>query len=153
MDYSFSINSFKAYWSATQKKIHDYLNDNLNEELAKSCACDLWHLCDWYFKENKETLNYNQLSDLQGDYGAQCSALRIMRDICNGSKHAGLDRTNNPVIRKTNRHHGVFQSNAFQNSAFDVSVLEVELTNGDKVYFDESVEDAFLFWKGLIDPN
>ncbi len=46
MDYSFSINSFEAYWEATQKDIQTYLDDNLNEKLAILCAQNLWHLCD-----------------------------------------------------------------------------------------------------------
>jgi len=128
MRYSFGTSSFHDYWTATQKKVAAFLADPLNEELAVECAGKLWHLCDWYYEENKNNLKYNQLSDLQGDVGNECSSLRVMRDICNGSKHASLERTRTPVIRKTKLHKGAFSS-AFSRD-FDISGLEVELTDG-----------------------
>ncbi len=92
------------------------------------------------------------MSDLQGDLGKKCPALRVMRDICNGSKHGGLDRTNNPMIRKTKRYDGAFDADVFSDT-FDISVLEVELTNGDKAYFDDLVQEALQFWKQTIESS
>lgn len=149
MDYSFSINSFDEYWKSTLNTIDLFLADDLNEELAISCANKLWHMCDWYFKENESNLN-GKLRDFQGQCGTENSNLRVMRDICNGSKHAGIEKTRNPMIRRASKHKGAYSS-AFSRG-FDVSVLEVELTDGTKVYLDDAVKDVQSYWKKKINP-
>lgn len=151
MDYSFSINTFEEYWKSTIRTVEQYLADELNEELAINCANKLWHLCDWYFKENENDLNLKQLSDFQGLCGSENCNLRIMRDICNGCKHASIGRTRNPMIRKTSKHCGSFSSDFSR--GYDVSVLEIELTDGAKVYFDDIVKDVFNYWSDKIKLN
>ena len=150
VDYSFSINTFDEYWKSTQNVVKRYLSDDLNEELAVNCANKLWHLCDWYYKENEKSLKLNQLSDFQGICGNDNSNLRILRDICNGSKHGTIEKTRNPMIRKASKHSGAFSS-AFSRG-YDVSVLEVELTDGSVVYFDEVVKNVYEYWLNKIAP-
>ena len=150
MDYSFSIDTFNEYWKSTKNVVERYLSDDLNEELAIICANKLWHLCDWYYKENENSLNLNQLSDFQGLCGNENTNLRILRDICNGSKHGTIEKTRNPMIRKASKRAGAFSS-AFSRG-FDVSVLEVELTDGEVFYFDDIVKDVYQFWLDKIEP-
>jgi hypothetical protein len=150
MRYSFNIDSLDKYWNATQQRAHGYLADDLNEELAIECACNLWHLCDWYYEEHQATLGYKQLSELQGDYGKECSSLRVMRDVCNGSKHASLDKTRNPAIRNTALHEGAFSTDF--SSDFDTSMLEAELADGSVVAFYEEVENCLKFWQSKLEP-
>ena len=150
MDYSFGINSLEKYWEAAQKKAHDFLADDLNESLAIECAQYLWHLCDWYYQERQSEIPYNQLSDLKGAFGKECQSLRVMRDVCNGSKHAGLDGTNNPVIRKTALHEGAFSA-AFS-SGFDATMLEAMLVDGTTVAFYEEVRKCLDFWRLKLNP-
>lgn len=150
MDYSFGINSFNKYWESTQDVVDRYLLDNLNEELAVNCANKLWHLCDWYYKQNEELLKLNQLSDFQAICGNENSNLRILRDICNGSKHGTIEKTRNPMIRRALKHSGAYSS-AYSN-AYDVSVLEVELTDGSVVYFDDVVKSVYEYWQSKIAP-
>lgn len=144
MHYSFSASSFHDYWASTQNKVASFLAEPLNEELAIECASKLWHLCDWYYQANKSTLKYNQLSDLQGVVGNDCFSLRVMRDICNGSKHASLEKTRTPVIRKAQNHKGAFSSGF--SCGFDISVLEVELMDGSIVDFENSVKLSLDYW-------
>lgn len=150
MDFSFSITTFDQYWKATKDVVQQYLADDLNEELALSCANKLWHMCDWYFKEHQEVLPHNQLRDFQGHCGTENTNLRIMRDVCNGSKHAGINQTRNPMIRRASKHQGGFSSGFSRD--FDVSVLEVELMDGNTVYFDTIVKSVFDYWLGKIEP-
>ncbi|WP_415890989.1 hypothetical protein ACMXYV_06770 [Neptuniibacter sp. SY11_33] len=150
MEFSFGINSFDEYWASTNRKVESFLADDLNEELAIECASKIWHLCDWYYEENKAALKYKQLSDLQGEVGNACSSLRVMRDICNGSKHGSLEKTRTPVIRKTQKHKGAFSSGFSQ--GFDVSVLEIQLTDGTEVCFIEAVQQAIEYWNCKLQP-
>lgn len=110
MDYSFSINTFDEYWKSTQDVVEQYLSDDLNEELAINCANKLWHLCNWYYKENEESLKLNQLSHFQYICGNENPKLKILRDICNGSKHGTIKKTRNPVIRKASKHSGALSA-------------------------------------------
>ncbi|HDN9020725.1 TPA: hypothetical protein P2I16_002753 [Aeromonas salmonicida] len=151
MHYSFGICSLNDYWTSTKIKVDSFFADHLNEELAIECASKLWHLCDWYYEENKYTLKYNQLSDLQGHVGSECPSLRIMRDICNGSKHASLEKTRTPIIRKAQVHKGAFSS-GFSNG-FDISVLQVELTNGSIFEFDREVRKSLDYWLKILSVN
>lgn len=71
-----------------------------------------------------------------------------MRDVCNGAKHGTLTKTRNPVVRRTGLHEGAFSSQF--SKQFDVSVLEVEMTDGNSVCFDEEVKKSLLFWQGKM---
>ncbi|MCP3929683.1 MAG: hypothetical protein GY705_11350 [Bacteroidetes bacterium] len=150
MDYSFDIKSFNQYWATTKKTVQEFFSDDLNGKLARDCAQYLWHLCDWYYEEHKATLNFTQLSDLQGTYGKRCPSLRVIRDVCNGTKHCKLKRTRNPKVQATKKREGGLSS-AF-NQGFDASALVVELKDGSELYFTKAVEKSFEFWKGLIEP-
>ena len=138
------------HWSSAVRAVENYNADSLNKDLAFDCACKLWHMCDWYFEENKETLNYKERSQLNKAFGDLCPNLRVMRDLCNFSKHGKL-KTKNPMIRDALNHNGPFSSEFSRE--FDVSVLEIELMDGTKVYFDEAVKDVMKFWKNKIKTN
>ena len=148
MEYSFSIDGFDKYWKSTQSVVQQYLSDDLNVELAINCANKLWHMCDWYYKEYESSLNFNQLSDFQGICGKESPELKILRDVCNGSKHGTIEKTHNPMIRRAKKHTGSFSS-AFSR-AFDVDVLEVELTDGSFVQFDQVVKSVYAYWQFKI---
>ena len=150
MDFSFGINNFDKYWESTKEAVSQYLSDCLNEELALTCAQKLWHMCDWYYKENEASLGLSQCSDLQGSFGAECNSLRVMRDVCNGAKHAGLEKTRTPIIRRAIAHKGAFSSGFSR--GFDVSVLEIELVDGTKVYFDDAAKEVLDFWVAKVEP-
>lgn len=145
MNNFFDKKTIEDYWSSVVIAADKYCADSLNEDLAFECAIKLWHMCDWYFKEHEKKLNYKQLSELQGAFCRLCPNLRVMRDLCNFMKHRSLEKTNNPVIRKASRHDGPFSSEFSRE--FDVSVLEIELEDGTKVYLDEAVEDVVTFWQ------
>ncbi len=74
---------------------------------------------------------------------SSCPALSYMQDIANGSKHRGITRYQ-PVVKKTERHHGAFSS-AFSKD-FDVSSLKIEL-DGGVAYFDEEVDKVEAYIK------
>ncbi len=126
-----------------------YCSD-LNESLAIECAGKIWHLCDWYFEEHKESLDYNQLSVLQGEVGKECFSLRVMRDVCNGSKHASLEKTRTPVIRKANKRKGGFSSDFSR--GFNITVLQIELADGTEAYFEDAVNESMKYWKNKLKP-
>ena len=143
MKYSFGIDSLDSFWELTQKAAADYLDDDLNSDKAITVAQRLWHMCDWFFKERGDSSGYSDLRNLQRAFGELCPALRVMRDIANGTKHAGIDR-GKPVVKKTKEHKGSFSRDFSRD--FDISVLEIDLMDGNKVYFDDRVREVLEFW-------
>ena len=70
-----------------------------------------------------------------------------MQDISNGTKHFTITKYP-PSVKNTELHKGAF-SNAFSR-AFDISALEIELTNGTKLYFEDEIEKVINFWENYF---
>jgi hypothetical protein len=104
-----------------------------------------WHITDWCYHEFNSFLNasYPKLSLFQKSIKSQCPSLQIMHDITNGSKHYLLTM-HKPIIKSTDLYNGEF-SNEFSNE-FDISILEIELKNETKIYFEDEIKKSVHFW-------
>lgn len=55
---------------------------------------------------------------------------KVVSHIANGAKHFRVDVGRHQQVKDTTKHQGAFQANAFQNGAFDISELRIELESG-----------------------
>jgi hypothetical protein len=66
-----------------------------------------------------------------------------MQDITHGTKHRTIGKYS-PSVKKAEEHRGAFSS-AFS-KAFDVSRLQLTLTDESIIYFDEEVTKVRNYW-------
>jgi hypothetical protein len=125
--------------------VADYLSDPLSSGKAVICAMFSWHLVDWVHQEYPVvTVKFPKLTDYKLHLKSECKSLSYMQDITNGTKHRSI--TNYlPSIKKAKEHGGAFQLNAFSN-AFDVPCLQLTLTNGIILHFNEEVIKVRDYW-------
>jgi len=144
VSFSFNIQNAIDLLRALNVAIDDYLTDPLSSGKAVICAIFSWHLVDWVYQEYQAVATpFPKLINYQRYLKSQCKSLSYMQDITNGTKHRTIAMYV-PVVKKTEEHHGAF-SNAFS-KAFDVSCLQLTLTDGTFVYFDEEVIKVRDYW-------
>ena len=66
-------------------------NDDLNEDLARDCACKAWQRCDHAFRALKG-ISFGDLGRLQDHVRGRCAELAYLQDICIESKHGRISR-------------------------------------------------------------
>ncbi len=118
-------------------------DNDLNEDLARECACKAWHLCDQVFNVLGSNSPFPSLRNLQNHTKETCPELAYLQDICTESKHAEITR-HPPRIKEARHHRGDF-SREFSEE-FDVSRLEIELLDGRTHSFRDVVSRAVDFW-------
>ena len=122
-------------------------DDDLNEDLARDCACKAWHLCDHIFKAVGPNPRFTSLKELQDHVRNACPELAYLQDICIESKHGEITRYE-PHIEEAHHHRGGF-SKAFSRG-FDISRLEIKLLGGQTVFFLDVVNRAVGFWSDFV---
>lgn len=145
-DLSFGIKSSKDFFQKLQDDYSDFCKDKTSSRIALNCAMTSWHLTEWIYHEYNTQLisTFPEIYAFQAQIKKMCPSLRILHDIANGTKHYLLTK-HVPVIKETNLHQGAF-SNDFSRD-FDISTLDIELKDGSKIYFEDEIEKAVLFWK------
>jgi hypothetical protein len=143
---SFDIKTSKNFYEKLLIDHDEFSKDKTSSRNALNCAMTAWHLTEWVYNEFNQILNsqFSSLSLFQQDLKHKCPALQIMHDLANGTKHYHLTK-HRPIVSKTNLHAGSFDS-SFDRS-FDISTLEIELKDGSKIYFEDEIETAIIFWK------
>ena len=142
MSRSFGLDADLAL-AALEDAVERFKKDDLNEDLARDCAIKAWHLCEHVFDEHAVSLPFAGLSDFQGHVRGACPELAHLEVICNASKH-GESLRNKGRVREARHHRGAF-SRGFSRD-FDVSRLEVELTDGTRVDFEDVIDRAVAYW-------
>jgi hypothetical protein len=144
VSYSFSIQNAVDLLRALNAAVDDYLTDPLSSRKAVICAMFSWHLVDWVHQEYPAVAaKFPKLTDYQLHLKSECKSLSYMQDITTGTKHRTITWYL-PAVKKAEEHRGAF-SNAFS-KAFDVSCLQLTLTDGIFVYFDEEVTKVRDYW-------
>ena len=146
MTRSFGLNATSAL-EALRAAVNKFRDDDLNEDLARECACKAWRLCDHVSQALGSNSPFASLRGLQDHTKRACPELAYLQDICIESKHAGITR-NTPRIKGA-RHHGGAFSRGFS-KGFDTSRLEIELLDGRTVFFDDVVSRAVDFWSNFF---
>ena len=149
MTHSFGLDApsaLEAFKNAAEK----FKDDELNEDLARDCACKAWHLCDHVSRALDSNSPFASLRRLQDHVIRNCPELSYLKDICNASKH-GESTSPKTRIEKAHLHRGAF--NRGFSGAFDISRLEIELPSNQKVFFRDVVDRAVKFWSKFSDDN
>ena len=151
MTRSFGLDACSAL-EALKTSVARFKDDNLNVDLARECACKAWHLCDHVFKAFGPDSPFATLRELQAHARVVCPELAYLHDICIESKHGEITTYVAHIKVKEARHHGGAFSNAFSR-AFDISRLEIELLDGQTVFFIDVVDRAVGFWLDFFEDH
>jgi hypothetical protein len=130
---------------------------------AFNCAVTAWHIADWTWQsadsERQQSMGSKLWFSLSSNDGknfdrfadaicAQSRALKICREIANGSKHTKLRKSNENIVAKTRFNPVVEQLGRFQ-----VGHYMLELSVGDERGELSAVRlftEAFKFWEGFL---
>ena len=138
--------ALEAFKTAAKK----FKDDDLNNDLARECAIKGWQLCDHVFEALGSNRRFATLRVFQDHVRHICHELGYLQDICTESKHGKISRYT-PRIKEARHHRGAF-SRGFS-SAFDISCLEVKLSDGQTILFNDVVDRAVEFWSEFFDDN
>ena len=144
MTRSFGLDALSAF-KALRTTVNRFNHDDLNEDLARECACKAWHLCDHVFNVAGFNSRFKKLKDFQAYVKDSCIELAYLQDICNESKHAVITQYS-PSIKEARSHDGDFFREDFCNEDFDTSRLEIELLDGRTVSFNKVIDSAVDYW-------
>ncbi|OCB73838.1 hypothetical protein B0A79_24070 [Flavobacterium piscis] len=123
-----------------------FMEDPDSSEKALQIATEAWHLTDWVHKEFQTTHNIDILGDFRETLYPYCNSLKIMHDLANSSKHGDTSRPK-AGIQSAYLYEGDFDPSDFSMEEFEVSRLEIILTDNSKLYFDEEITKVVDFWK------
>ena len=151
MTRSFGLDACSAL-EALKISVERFKDDDLNEDLARECACKAWHLCDHVSKAFGPNSPFASLRELQENARDVCPELAYLQDICIESKHGEIKTYVAHIKVKEARHHRGAFSNAFSR-AFDISHLEIELLDGQTVFFIDVVDRAVGFWVDFFEDH
>ncbi len=146
-DYSFSSKNFIEYLDETKQTVMKFQNNPLDKSLADKCAEKLWHLTDYYFREKSKESGFKTLKDYQKDLRTKYKCFAAINDICDSTKHSGIDRKAN--LKESKIKEGAF-SPAFSRG-FDISGLIVVFPDDAEVYYEDLVVEALQYWEGIVD--
>ena len=124
--------------------------DDLNEDLARECACKAWHLCDHVFAALDPHSQFTSPGTLKARVCGECPELAYLQDICNESKHGEITRYV-AKVKEARHHRGAFSSDF--SHGFDISRLEIELDGGQALLFLDVVDRAVRFWSDFFRNN
>jgi len=141
-NYTFDIKSPKDKLNHLLDSYSVYLKEKTSSKLATDISTNAWHLSDWVFEEYKDKHKLT-LGKFREALYLPCPSLKIMHDICNGSKHKKLSQPK-ASIKDTRKHLGAF-SNHFSR-AFDVTTLKIELEDGTVLFFEDEIQKVISFW-------
>ncbi len=124
--------------------------DDLNEDLARECACKAWHLCDHVFAALGPHSRFPSLRTFKAHVCGECPELAYLKDICNESKHGEITRYV-ANVKEARHHRGDFSSDFSHD--FDISRLEIELHGGQALLCLDVVDGAVRFWSAFLRNN
>ena len=146
MTRSFGLTATAAR-EALRTAVKRFGGDDLNEDLARECACKAWHLCDHAYQALGSNSPFASLDKLQAHARHACPELAYLQDICTESKHVVITKYK-PSIKEARHHRGAF-SRDFSDD-FDTSRLEIELLDGRTISFHDAIRRAADFWSNFF---
>ena len=150
MTRSFGLDAPSAL-ETLKSSVERFKDDDLNEDLARECACKAWHLCDHVSKALGSDSPFPNLQKFQNHVRCVCPELAYLQDICIESKHGEIAKYGTR-IKEARHHRGDFSSKDFSRD-FDISCLEIELLGGQTVFFLDVVDHAVGFWSDFFENH
>ena len=151
MTRSFGLDACSAL-EALKTSVERFKDDDLNEDLARECACKAWHLCDHVSIALGPDSPFATLQELQDHARGDCAELAYLQDICIESKHGEITKNVAHIKVKEARHRRGAFSSGFSRG-FDISRLEIELLDGRTVFFIDVVDHAVAFWVEFFEDH
>ncbi len=130
--HSFDIRTPEQFFQAFLETVADYLADPLSRK-AVAAAMFGWHLCDWVV---------NAYGGTRADLKRRCPSLRLLEDICNGSKHFQPDA--GAKVVGTDLRPGAFSSGF--DRGYEIPYLPLSLADGSVRDFEDVINDVRDFW-------
>ena len=131
--------------AALESAVERFRADNLNKDLAGDCALKAWHLHEHLFHAADTNFPFAKLDDFRHHLKVACPDLAHLQVICNAAKHGEVLRRTGEIV-DTYEHQGDFDRNDFSPADFDTDCLEIVLTDGKKVSFDDVLDRVLTFW-------
>ena len=150
MTRSFGLDALSAL-EALERTVEKFKDDDINGDMARDCALKAWHLCDHVFIALGSNSRFAKLGKLQDHVRHACPELGYLRDICIVSKHGEITRST-PQIDGARLHLGDFSRHDFSRD-FDISCLEIVLSGGRTVVFNDVVDRVVDYWSKFFDDH
>jgi hypothetical protein len=116
---------------------------NQLKDSAFNAAVTAWHLCDWVFNdmtaEQRRSLNFNTLTDLQNYAKKNCRSLHLCRQAATASKHWIVDKYPDPNVEVV--------------VTADPEWIVYFVDAGQRYSADDVFQSALSFWTGFILSN
>ncbi|GGW39167.1 hypothetical protein [Arenibacter certesii] len=140
---TFGTDTAKDKYQEFLEEYAEYKDDETSIKKASNLANSAWHLVDWAFEDYKSIHNFDKIGDFRETLYPNCQSLKIMHDLANAKKHKNLRRPK-ANLRNTKKHKGDFSSDF--SSDFDITYLEIELEDGNKLSFENEIDKVKDFW-------
>ncbi|MEN6536771.1 MAG: hypothetical protein ABFD60_09185 [Bryobacteraceae bacterium] len=166
--HSFAIRTWRQYFDELVLPVYeDYKKDPASSRHAILSAMTVYHFREWLWKqrfqdnagEQREVFNssFKGQREFIEHVGNECPHLRILGDICNGSKHFGSKPRNKskaPKMADTKRQGGISTVGAAYASAFYLGAhvmpyLCVTLDDRSTVRFEEALDAMIEYWRKI----
>ena len=140
---TFGTDTAKDKYQDFLEEYNEYKEDETSIKKASNLATSAWHLVDWVFEDYKSIHNLDKIGEFRETLYPNCQSLIIMHDLANANKHKNLSRPK-ANLKNTKKHQGDFSSDF--SSDFDITYLEIELENGNKLSFENEIDKVKDFW-------
>ncbi|MFC0343406.1 hypothetical protein [Epilithonimonas hispanica] len=146
--YSFDIKTSDDFYNKLKEDYNEFCTKETSSRIALNCAMTAWHLHEWIYKDYKHTQlkAVKNIGDFKDKIKILCPSLKIMQDLCNGTKHTE-GNTSSKVIN-TEKYEGSFDFTF--DSTFDTSSLDIELSNGTKTEFSVELQKCIDFYESYF---
>jgi len=140
---TFGTDTAKDKYQEFLEEYAEYKDDETSIKKASNLSTSAWHLVDWAFEDYKSIHNLDKIGEFRETLYPSCKSLKIMHDLANAKKHKNLSRPK-ANLRNTKKHKGDFSSDF--SSDFDITYLEIELEDGNKLSFETEIDKVKDFW-------
>ena len=159
-EYSFGIKTAHDLYCKLKREYAAFQGRTTDSDLAWNCAVTAYHLKEWLWKERlsvtpgEDLKLFGQSFTSQQDYNAnlnrRCPNYKLLRDVCNGSKHFALDNPGR-VKATTVRPGAMFGSVMFGEAAFgEGPYFAIRLDDGSLVRFLGLLSEVVALWDDVF---
>ena len=125
-------------------KQHQQFDESPTCSIRALAFCETaWSLTDWIYSEFIDNLHQLTLGEFRAILYIKCPHLTIIHDLANASKHKIITRPKGN-IKSADKVDGPF-TNVFS-SAFQQTILLIELENGSTIKVTDLVNGVLSFW-------
>jgi hypothetical protein len=145
----FELRTAKDLFNKLKRNLVRLEQNPVDEDAAFDFFVTAYHILDWLYpgRDNKGQRDTHRDSE---------PLLQVCDDLCNGAKHFHLDAARHNRVSDTLTEAGAFDAGGFQQDAFDVGKLVVELSGtaaqslGAKREVLQLARDVVNYWESQV---